>query len=295
MEEEGSIWLCSLSVLLSACVYFYPALTSSPAVSLQLLRAFWFRVRFYAVLFVLFNHDYKEASPWVVDLCFPLVRINLWLIDQLFAVAMPGYMELWNCLLVAEFLAINFLVCPLAYSFAGNVVFTTLQSADIQLTICWVFCKWTVPESFWSCVIPLSLAVQWLLLSGILPAVNWTDYKDWVEPANSLSGGFWREGSGGQMWYIPVMELSLWILWLQMCSMWFGASLAVQLILSAVGVWLLVWVHSQLWFYQERVVNLLIEDMYEGLWLALLLWVPLQHPLILAAILLFSVRKCIYH
>jgi hypothetical protein len=35
--------------------------------------------------------------------------------------------------------------------------------------------------------------------------------------------------------------------------------------------------------------------MLTGLWLALLFWVPLQHPLILVAIILFSVRKLVYH
>jgi hypothetical protein len=294
-EEVGHVWLSCLSVVLSSCVYFYPAFLSNSALSLQAMRTIWFYARFYAALFVLFNKEYAEITPWVVDICFPLLRINLSLVNQLITVSMPEYMEIWNLLLIAEFLAINFLICPTALSFAGNTVFSTLQSADLQLTICWVFSKWTVPESFWGCVIPLSLAVQWLLVCGFLPLVSWRDYAEWTETTNLLVGQFWKEGNSGQMWFAPIMQLSLWILWLQMCSMWFGASLAVQLLLTAAGVWGLVLVHSELWPHQERVVNLLVEDMLTGLWLALLFWVPLQHPLILVAIILFSVRKLVYH
>lgn len=296
MESQGSLWLSSLSVLLTSCVCFYPAVLSSSALSLQLIRVVWYRLRFFAVLFVVFNKEYEELTPYIVDVFFPFVHINLAVTNYVYPASMPLYMEVWNVLLTGEFLLLNLGICASVYSYGANMLFLTLQSSDIQLTICWVFCKWGVPDGFWSCAIPFALAVQWLLLGGLLPATTWAEYREWAETAFSLYGRFWKEdGSEGFFWCFPLAELSLWILCLQTCSMWFSVSVSIQVGLSCVAAWLFTWVYGQVWPYKERVVNLVVEDVYEGLILAMLLWVPFQHPLILAVIVCFSLRKAIYH
>ena len=292
--EPESVVLSAAAAAVAVLICFGHCISESE--TCKVLRAVFVHLKLYAVVYVVFAPVGDAIAPRLIDLFFPMSRLNLfassnllypligdWFSDDL------GVLISWNVLLVLVFLCLNFCCCD--YSLKAVAAFSMLQATDLQMTISGLFCGWKGELGYWKSTLCFSMTLQWFLVTVVLPStiINNRRYYD----GDAVLPKDFKDDLG-MCWLVVMGEVAGFIAWLHVCAIWLSANLSIQVMVSAVAVWLLVWAHETLWPFDSRHVNQVVGDMFKGLWL-LVLWLVWRDPIVFGVVVAFALRKVVWH